>query len=283
MNCPKCNTETESGAAFCGNCGQALANPVQTPGIPHYAIATPQQHKGETKALLSLLFGIVGIAGALFMALIGLVLGTAGLVMGTMSRSSPKRSLSNIGLVLSSLAIVSGLAAWAYTAKKNLALNNTAEAAQSSELKTELGSELLTSCYSVGFAEELSITYRDTSCDMSAHNGRSLTSSTTAYKIYASKGAVQADDDFKKIAKKALHKDLAETLPDFEIDKQEDFIFAGSPAYAVYASNASKDVSVVEAAVFHETSAGQNIFILVNAVQNDKASLQTLEAQWQWK
>lgn len=71
---------------------------------------------GGTKALLSLLFGLAGLVGALFMALIGLALGLAGLTMGTMSRSSTKRGLSTAGLIVSSLAILASLAVWAYAA-----------------------------------------------------------------------------------------------------------------------------------------------------------------------
>src|SRR3712207_3139273 len=98
MNCPNCHQQIEAGAAFCGNCGHALGPQVSTvqqpvtpvqplaamPGtIPTYARANPVTQAEETKALLAVLCGVVGIVGALFMALIGLVLGIIGLIFGT--------------------------------------------------------------------------------------------------------------------------------------------------------------------------------------------------------
>jgi RsiW-degrading membrane proteinase PrsW (M82 family) len=90
---------------------QGLSGPA--PGIPSYTQITTQQ-KGEKQAWLSLLFGIGGIVGALFFVLLGLVLGLAGIVMGTIARSSRHRRLSTAGLVLSGIAVLISLAAWVY-------------------------------------------------------------------------------------------------------------------------------------------------------------------------
>lgn len=119
MNCPNCQQTLEAGAAFCGNCGQRVApaaplSAASPAGVPAYALATPAQQKGEKQALLAVLFGVAGLAGALFMALLGLVLGITGIVMGTMARSGSKRRLGTVGLILSGLAVLASLAVWVY-------------------------------------------------------------------------------------------------------------------------------------------------------------------------
>src|SRR4051812_45424246 len=102
MNCPRCNEPTETGAAYCGNCGQALqtiqsatqtprasqaATSAAAPTMPNYALSTPAQHVGETKALLSLILGIIGIPAS-FIPGVGFLAGITGLILGTLSRKS---------------------------------------------------------------------------------------------------------------------------------------------------------------------------------------------------
>ena len=82
--------------------------------MPSYALATPAQQRGQKQALLAVLFGVAGLVGALFMALLGLVLGITGIVMGTMARSGSKRRLGTVGLILSGLAVLASLAVWVY-------------------------------------------------------------------------------------------------------------------------------------------------------------------------
>src|ERR1039458_4839704 len=109
MECPNCHQPVEDGAVFCGNCGQPMAapsSPVTTSPIaqvmqnmppanlnqqaappliaigatglhgvvPTYALATPAQRGAATKTLITILAGIVGLIGALFIPLIALVL-----------------------------------------------------------------------------------------------------------------------------------------------------------------------------------------------------------------
>jgi hypothetical protein len=42
-------------------------------------------------------------------------------------------------------------------------------------------------------------------------------------------------------------------------------------------------VAVNETAVYHESGNGENIFILVHAINDTHADVKTLESQWQWK
>ncbi len=308
MTCPNCHQATEDGAAFCGNCGQALQSPIAqvvndrapeppapppgplaaagngTAAIPSYALAKPAQHAGETKALLAVIFGIAGIAGALFLALIGLVLGTAGLIMGTMSRTGPKRGLSTAGLVFSSLAILASLAVWTYAVRHDPRFSqNGTPAKPGISAPSVAASDVSTPCYSAGFVNQLNVSNGADSCDMSAFNGPTLSNSTNAYKVYADTSQTVNSQDYEGVFKSALEKDVQSNLPDFTIDSETAGSFAGSPAYIVNTSDKAQGVAVVEAAVLHQAGPGENIFILVHAVSGQSADLTTLEAQWQWK
>jgi hypothetical protein len=284
MTCPNCHQATEDGAAFCGNCGQPLQAIAAAAGVPAYAVAKPGQHNGETKALLALVFGIAGIAGALFLALIGLVLGTAGIIMGTMSRSSQKRSLSTAGLVFSSLAILASLAVWTYAVRHDPRFNqNGATAKPGVAAPAVVASDVSTPCYSAGFVNQFNVSNGADSCDMNAFNGSTLDSSTDAYKVYADTTQTVNSRDYASVFKPALEKDIKNNLPGFTINTEMIGNFAGSPAYIVNTYDKAQGVAVVEAAVLHQAGPGENVFVLVHAVSGQAADLTTLEAQWQWK
>jgi len=297
MNCPNCDEIVEDGAAFCGNCGEPLAahapdgKPVgphiaqvlhnhPDTAVPDYAVTKPMQHHGETKAVLSLLLGVVGIIGAAFLALVGLVLGIAGLVLGTMSRNSVQKRFSTLGIVFSSIAIVASLGAWTYVIKQkstdqSLAVANSAD--------TIAASTLSTPCYSTGFIDTLNVNNKKDSCDMQAFNGTSIEESTRAFKVYANQIATVNPEVFNQFAKKAVEKDVATNLPEFEIVNAKYAQFAGSPAYIVNLKNKSTGVTVTEAVVLRQVQAGANVFVLVYASGSGTGDLSTLEAQWRWK
>lgn len=307
MNCPKCNQPVEATAAFCGNCGQALLVaavppvrptavmppasaqplPIAAPAVaavPAYALAQPARHINENKAWLSLVFGLVGIAGALFLALLGLVLGIAGLVLGTMSHSGTRRGISTAGLVVSSLAILGSLGVWVYAIDHDSALHKTpASVTHGITAPAVSSSSLTTPCYSVGFVDKLNISHSNNSCDSSAFNGPTIDSSSNAYKVYADQSTTATAVNFNSLVKPAIEKDVKDNLPGFSINSEQASQFAGSPAYVVNASNKSSGVAIVEAAVLHQVGNGDNVFILVHAINGPKADLSTIEAQWQWK
>jgi RsiW-degrading membrane proteinase PrsW (M82 family) len=240
---------------------------------------------GGTKALLALLFGLAGIISALFMALIGLVLGVAGLVMGTMSRSGAKRGLSTAGLVFSGVAVLASLGVWTYAAEHTPRFSQAASGATAHDITAPAvaASSLATPCYSAGFVDKLNISNNANSCDMSAYNGPTPGNSTNAYKVYADISQTANARNFTSIVKPALEKDVQNSLPNFSIDSERVAQFAGSPAYIISTSNASQHVAVTEAAILHQVDTGDNIFILVHAINGSTADLSTLEAQWQWK
>lgn len=328
MTCQNCKEVIEPGAAFCGNCGQAVHSVTGSPtdaaitdiaavptpllaapilqtqssvpanvqflnkpyealqeSVPGYALATPNQHVGENKALLAMLFGITGIIGGLFVALIGLALGISGIVMGTLSRSSTKRGLSTAGLAMSSLAILASLGVWTYAIRHDPALQKgTAQTtAHNINAPAVVASDLSTPCYSTGFVDKLNVSNSSGSCDMSAFNGSTLNNSTNAYKVYADQSPVANSQNFTSLIKPALEKDVKNTLPGFTIDNEQVAKFAGSPAYIVNTSDNSQGIALVEAAVLRHVNNGDNIFILVHAVSGRTTDLNTLEAQWQWK
>ena len=303
MNCPNCSQIVEDDAAFCGNCGHQLAahapdnKPVGSHiasvlahephsgtrdfqnATPNYAIATPLQHAGEAQAVLSVLLGVLGILGAFFAALVGLTMGIIGLILGTLARNSVHRRISTAGIVMSSLAVVVSLGVWSFVIHKQA---NLANAEPKKPVNAIAASDVDTPCYATGFIETLNVSKEKNSCNMNAFNGASLESSTKAYKVYANQIATVNNETFNTYAKQAVQKDVAASLPGFNIDKEEFTNFAGSPAYIVYASD-SRGVKVAEAVVLRQTRAGANLFVLVQASTKGVSDLSTLEAQWRWR
>lgn len=303
MNCPNCSQIVEDDAAFCGNCGHQLSMhaPAGRPvgshiasvlahqpesgtrgfqdSAPSYAIATPMQHAGEVQAVLSVLLGTLGIAGAFFAALVGLTLGIAGLVFGTLARNSVHRRISTAGIIVSSLAIVVSLGVWSFVIHRQ---SNLANAEPTKTQNAVAATAVTTPCYATGFIETLNVTKTKNTCNMNAFNGVSLESSTKAYKVYASQIATVNPETFNDFAKEAVQKDVAASLPGFKINKDQFTSFAGSPAYIAYTSD-SRGVMVTEAVVLRQTKAGANIFVIVQASTKGTVDLSTLEAQWRWQ
>jgi hypothetical protein len=293
MNCPNCHQPVEADAAFCGNCGQPIGTALQRSAghlaaagaaeLPGYAQATPEQHTGELKALLSVLGGVTGLVGALFVPLLGLVLGAFGVFMGTLSRSSTRRGLSTAGLMIASLAILGGLGSLTYTINQNHKKTAQAAIASQNNPGTTVSANLSTPCYDVNFVDELNVNNTSNSCNMSAYNSSTLATSTNAYKVFASKANITSSGAFTSLAKAALEKDVSQNLPGFTIDSERVSGFAGSPAYTINLSDKVHNVAVVETAAYHQVTDGNNVFVIVHAINGSSADLQILEAQWQWK
>ncbi|GAC1501866.1 MAG: hypothetical protein NVS1B10_06310 [Candidatus Saccharimonadales bacterium] len=310
MKCKTCNELVETGAGFCGNCGQPLKTSSKKSAsaqfeaallgdttyldeigyqprlasTPQYAVANPGSQVGEIKALLSVLFGCIGLVVALFMAIIGLLFGIIGIVLGTLSRQSPKKQVSTVGMVLSSIAIVFSLGIWTFAIQRT---HQQTQKVHSRIIANQLpafpSSDLSTPCYSVGFVDKLNISNLKASCDMNAFNGQTIDTSSDAFKVYANQTQLSDISEFSKIAKTAVDKDVTKSLPGFSIVSQKIGSFAGSPTYQVIAYDANHNISVLEAAVYHKVNNGFNTFILVHAINSRQVDLSRLEAQWQWK
>lgn len=302
MNCPQCNKTVEQGAVFCGNCGQSLTSapiaptyvpapnvqplsqqvppPGFQPAVPGYAAATPLQQKQETKALLSVIFGSVAIPFCLI-PIIGLVIGIAGAVLGTLSRGSAKKTLSTIGLIISCIAILAALGMWAYNLnQKNTEKKRNKSTGESTAIVST--SIIRTPCYSISFTKTMNTDNdKNDSCDVRAYEGPTIEQSNVIYKVYGNQVNNITNENFHNIAKTALEKDISATLPGFTIDSERTAEFAGSPAYIVNATNG--EIAVVEAAIFRKVGAGYNLFSVVHATKGKTTDLKALEAQWQWK
>lgn len=284
MNCPHCHNPVEPGAAFCGNCGQALqAAPLQqVTGVPNYAVATPATHAGETKALLSVILGVISIPAAII-PIAGIILGIVGVVLGSLSRGTVKRTSSTVGIVLSCVGIVVSIGIFTYVLTNHDKLTSTHKTDPALAGAASAATNADTPCYSVGFSYKLNIKNTTGSCDMSAFDGATLEDSQDAYKMYGTKSPNLTTANFNSFAKQAIDQDVASNLAGFTVVNERVDTFAGSQAYIATTTQKSSGVSVVEAAVLHPTASGDNVFVLAHAVQSGTADFKSLEANWQWK
>jgi flagellar hook-basal body complex protein FliE len=257
--------------------------PSSTPAVPSYALATPSHHVGETTALLALIFGIIGIVGAgFFIPIFGLAFGAAGLCVGTVSRRQARRRLAIVGLVFSTVAIAAGFAALVHNAQHDKNPNPNSQTGQSNAA-SKVSSKLNTPCYSFNLIDKYNVSNSSGSCDTTAFNGQSFTTSTNIYKIVATKGGAIEPGTFSQLSKQAIDKDVADNLPGFNVTSEGPSSFAGSLAYSVYAVNKQQDTAVVETGVLRQTSNGYNVFDILHAINGASVNLQALEGQWQWK
>lgn len=323
MKCTNCGEPIETGAAYCGNCGQAVvattalpqpgasaaqpASPIAqvlanqpvdqplaavpnvaamagaSPSLPAYAVPVPAVQSGHVKASMSLVFGILGIVGALFLPLAGLLLGVIGIVLATMSRRAVKHGISTVGIIMSVIAIIAALGTWAYAVDHDAQLKQqrTKAISKTNSAPAQASASLATPCYTINFASKLNVENVSGSCDMNAFDGATIDNSNDAYKIYATSSSV-SDASFGGLAKQAIEKDVKQSLPSFTITKEVAGNFAGSPAYFVTTTN-YQGVSLIEAAVLHQTANGTNFFVFVHASGDKTADLNSLQSGWQWQ
>jgi hypothetical protein len=288
MNCPSCHETVEAGAVYCGNCGQpiqARQRAAQPRGqrLPAYALPNPIRQANQLRATVAVLLGIAGITGSIFIPILGLTLGTAGLVAATSSGSTAMREkLMRAGLMASAMAIAVGLAIWAYNVQHDPRYNKQVVRAEALN-EARAANSLSTPCYSLDFIDRLNIEHQEGSCEIGAYNGKSLDTSTNAYKILATNSDIADVNTFMTTAKRLIEEDASKNLPGYTIDRQRVGSFAGSPAYIVNLSDKVNNLSIVQAAVMHRVGKGDNIFILVHANNGPEADLQILEAAWRWK
>ncbi len=289
MECPNCHESIEEGAFFCGNCGQRLSiKPVdQTINsdtvIPEYSEPNIFEQTRRTEESMSLVFGVVGIVGALFVPLAGIIIGAVGTIMSSLTLRRGKDIVNIVGLVISVFAIFTGFGTWVHSsnlqkeaiskANKSISLTNATSAITKDNLSTP--------CYKINLTNKLNIQNTSGNCDMNAYNGATFVLSTEAYKVYATK-STYTREGFAGLVKQVIEKDVRTSLPDYTIVRQGPTIFSASPAYSVTATN-GQGVSVIQTAVFHETTNGDNFFVIVHAVLGSEATLHDLQLGWQWK
>lgn len=251
-----------------------------TGGLPSYAIAPP--HHPDTKLVLALVFGIVGIVAALLVAAAGLVLGITGIVLATTAPRSVHTKLKSAGITLSSLAIVAALAVMASAISHN-SNHPTGTIVSSSATSPGGVAGTNTPCYSFSFISQLNVENTSKTCSLSAYNANSLATSSDIYKVLSSSAPTLNKSNFARISKDALEQDIHQSLPGFSITSEHSSQFAGSPAYTINASDSATNVAVQETTVLHATAQGDNLFVLVHAISGSKTDLGELEANWLWK
>ncbi|HSW85392.1 MAG TPA: zinc ribbon domain-containing protein [Candidatus Saccharimonadales bacterium] len=300
MNCPNCNQPVENGALFCGNCGQALSTAIPTTvgipngvisnvatnSLPSYAMPTTAQNRSQKAAQFSVLLGVAGIIGAVFIALFGFLFGIAGIITGIIAHANGKRAASSIGIVLSCLSIIAGVGVSIFAVNHQAKTKNTVHTENGSRNFSTVStsaSNYSTPCYSTNFSSKFNISTNDNDCDIEAYDAETLNASSNAYTIYANSNSNINQSNFSELTKAALEKDLKNNLPGFSLTNERLDEFAGSPAYIVNSVDKSKNIAVVQAVVLHKVREGCNVFILEHATVGTTSDLDILELQWQWK
>jgi hypothetical protein len=258
--------------------------PIVPNGVPAYAVPVASRQNGELKAAMSLVVGTLGMVATIFIPLIGILLAVSGIVLATMSRQTVKRGMGTLGLILSVMALIAGLASWAYVISHDSkttqkVASTTTPIPASTPTAAEQG--ITTPCYKVAFGNTFNVQNNSGSCNMNAFNGSTLNDSTNAYKVYATAATVTISN-FDSLAKPAIERDIASSLPDFTIHNEQSGSFANSPAYFVEAKN-SDGIAVEEAAVLHVTSNGDNFFVFVHAVVSGSDNLNAIQGSWKWQ
>lgn len=326
MQCPNCHHLIDAGAAFCGNCGQpvAVAAPVASspiaagyanaaiqpavplvtnvaampaamaphPGVPAYAAPTPSHH---TKGILSIVFGSISIVFCLI-PLISIVLGITGVILGTLSPKQAGKGIKITGIILSSVGILFGLAAWGIfiaaspEIKQMQAENNktsqtqpvasgsttTTPATAASTLVVDNG------CYSISLSKSMTVNKSSTGCDAQMYTGGSATNPAEAFTVMSVNEPSITTANFGDI-KDAITDEMAQVMPGYTITAQRSGTFKGSPAFYVDLSKDGSSLSAEEATVLHTSPQGDNIFIIAHAANGSSTNLSGLEAGWTWK
>lgn len=275
---------------------QVLANqpaePQAAPGFgtpmaagAHYGatpipLSQPAIPEGETKAILSLIFGVLGLPGAL-LPIAGLALGILGIVFGTLSHRSQKHRLSTIGIVVSSLAIVASLGVWAYNINW-LEHHGGSKSAGGTHLNGELHS-VTTPCYSVNLDTALKVANSTGSCSLEAYDGATLETSTMGDFISAATETALNASNFGAAAKQGLEQAIHENFPSATITNEFSNTFAASSAYYLEAHDTDTNKNIGAYAVLHQTGHGENLFIILQAkANNGTLDMSNLQSNWQW-
>jgi hypothetical protein len=178
---------------------------------------------------------------------------------------------------------VAGLGVLVYSVNQTPRLNKITPVREHGPVTVTSAAGLTTPCYSANFAEELNVSRAANGCDTQLYNCTTFEASSEVYKIHAGQTKARTQSGFTILAKQALENDVKTNLKTFTITEQKETSFAGSPAYMVTAVDRTNNIAVIEAAVYHQSPTGDNIFILLHGNNGERSDLQLLEAQWQWK
>lgn len=298
--CPNCHQPVEEGAVFCGNCGQPLEKPMTTvqspapaPTTPSrvfgsnestpitqpqlqpvmagasinstpYAIAEPAS-KAETKSIIGLILGTIGIPASILIPILGLALGVAGLILGTISRSRYKHTLNLLAIIFSTLAIVASLGIWVWNIDRNHSASVVNDGSSLSSISTP--------CFNLKLDSSLKGS-KLTGCDLDYSNATEEVSINSVTNEGITTSNLKSESD-QVVAKE--QPELGVTFSNQRIGT-----FAGSPAFL--ANVISQNAAGVFAIVLHQTSDGENVFIITRFILGTQfPQFGVVQSSWEWK
>jgi len=254
--------------------------------IPSYATpATSIDHGGEKKAIIGLIFGVVGIPASLI-PILGLAFGITGIVLATIAHKKYKHLMTTLAIIFSSISIVLALGLWVYGIQRTLSaqhngstpvstLNSSSSSGSSSSGST---SSIDTPCYSTQIESGMQST-SPTGCDFSA------TSSTTAYVVASTTDNSITASNLQSVGQKSVEQ--AGSADGITVTSGYAGTFAGAPAYIanVTKTGSSSNDKGVMALVLKQTADGENLFTIGRFTNNSSQDITfgPIESNWTWK
>ncbi len=273
---------------------QAAPAPAMNPTgpMPSYAVADPAHQKSETKSMVGLVLSVLSMPGALI-PILGLVLGIVGLVIGTTTRATAKKTISMLTIIFSVIGILGAIGSYIYflhqdQQKKTSSLSSqqdsssTSGSGQSSGSATASSRSIDTPCYKVDVPKLTTLDNASGSCNLKSYNTASSSTATNIYTVDTLAQSGVTADKFVAVAKSSLSDQLKATLPGFVVSSEKTTTFADSPAYVIngkYQSN----IGVEMMFVYHPVAHGENIYVIVHAIQDGTGDTSTLSKNWTWK
>ncbi len=245
-------------------------------GTPAYAaIPVAAGNAGETRAIIGLIVGVIGIPASLI-PLAGLILGIIGLVLGTTARTRYKHAVSLLAIIFSSLAILAALSLWVYGVEN---YNKTHGIAAGSGTSSSSGTNanlmsITTPCYNVQIDSGLN-NYKPNGCDFDS------ASTSEEYTVQTVSDSSVTSANLSQYGQRALA-DGAKAI-NGSVTSERSGNFAGSQAYIGYI-NAPNNQRGIFGVVLHQGSKQQNVFLVAHVVRgSNQPDFGTLETNWQWK
>jgi hypothetical protein len=292
MECPRCGEVVDAGAAYCGNCGVALAQTQPISAVPSatdpmplpaYAVANPSQHKAESKSMVALILGILALPASI-VPLLGWLLAITGIVMASIARAKmPRKTMNNVAIGFGSLAVLLSAGVFVFNVQQPKP-STAGRAGDGSELATTRGVAGIidTPCYSVDVPGMDNVEHASGSCKAQAFNADTLLTSTNAFNVEGVYQEAINEANLAEAGQVIANNYLRTAMPDLVVASQSSGRFAGSPAYIIRGKSKG-NVTIELALVLHTVPHGENVFVLAHAINDAQASLAQFEAGWEWK
>jgi hypothetical protein len=244
--------------------------------LPYAAMAVPAR-SGETLAILAVLSGVIALPGALW-PILGLVLGIASVVMGSLSLKTLKHKLGLVGMIIGIIAIVCSLGLWALNAanaNKQHASTGQPSGAPVATTTTSTGAQSVsTPCYDTTFPAALSVTGSTSTCTLTAKTN------TEGYAVNVATNNSITATTFANIAKQSIET-TAKSIG-INLTSEQNGLFSGSPAFIVQGTYAANNQKTIIAAIYHPSTHGENMYFIEHDVLSGAVDLNAIESDWKW-